>query len=277
MVTYKQIKTDGELYTTKKTNENFLLTDSKGNQVFFGFSDENGNFTNKLSEYFGNTKGFSFESSDNKNAHAHCNWNNNEDTAAPIYVYITKQTGYFDNLYAFKFNNTTMFTVHYYNKNTGGGSTTTPTTKTYTLNCIYVNNISNPLYAFLVNDNLSGQFTLTANPLHNTCDNETSFVLCMDTTESLIYNFASGANVYTLKQKYNYVSSSSYNGRIFFWNHADISRYNGGNSFSTVTLKLSDSFKLYKKSVSGYTFTIQSNKVYSFSKPDFTATITVTS
>ena len=107
-----------------------------------------------------------------------------------------------------------MFTVHYYNKNTGGGST--PPTKTYTLNCIYVKNISNPLYAFLVNGNLSGQFTLSGNPLHNTCDGETSFVVCMDTTESLPYNFSGGANVDTLKQKYNYVSSSSYNGRIFF-------------------------------------------------------------
>lgn len=215
MATYQQIKTNGELYETKKkTNEYFLLTNSKGNQVFFGFSDKNGNFTNKLSEYFGNTKGFSFESSDNKNAHAHCNWNNNEDTTAPIYVYIAKQTGYFDYTYGFKFNNTTMFTVHYYNKNTGGGST--PTIKTYTLNCIYVNNISNPLYAFLVNSNLSGQFTLSGNPSHNTCDGETSFVVCMDTTESLPYNFSGGSNVDTLKQKYNYVSSSSYNGRIFF-------------------------------------------------------------
>ena len=50
-----------------------------------------------------------------KNAHAHCNWNNDEDTAAPIYVYIAKQTGAFDYTYGFKFNNTTMFTVHYYN------------------------------------------------------------------------------------------------------------------------------------------------------------------
>ena len=99
----------------------------------------------------------------------------------------------------------------------------------------------------------------------------------MDTTESLPYNFSSGANVDTLKQKYNYVSSSSYNGRIFFWNHTSISKYDGGSSFSTVTLKLSDQFKLSKKSVNGYTFTIQSDKVYSFSKPDFTATITVKS
>lgn len=177
-------------------------------------------------------------------------------------------TGVIRNI-TFKYNNIDLFTIVQQKK--------IIRSETYTLNCIYVKNISNPLYAFLVNGNLSGQFTLSGNPLHNTCDGETSFVVCMDTTESLPYNFSGGANVDTLKQKYNYVSSSFYNGRIFFWNHTSISKYDGGSSFSTVTLKLSDQFKLYKKSVNGYTFTIQSDNVYSFSKPDFTATITVTS